>query len=248
MELKLYKWTVKIESCVDNCSWQSWNIVASCWIRTGATSKVQQCRIVMDFGLFLNYCPCWTVVLNNCRWAVPNSVYREQYAWIIVLTSWTVYCDESWSCIIICLVESLHVVLNFLLILTCWWVMRRAKACIDGVMRSLWIVLTRVVNIMLNWSSWYSYVDLACWSLKIALIGLVSFAFGIICNTWNELYGRFNCCMWKTWIFAWMIMEWKPAKQKLRKEIMTLIFAKGRDLCGLFSWFYFFCNFILLFE
>jgi len=32
-----------------------------------------------------------------------------------------------------------------------------------------------------------------------------------------------------------MIMEWKPAKQKLSKEIMALTFAKGRDLFGLFS-------------
>jgi len=40
-------------------------------------------------------------------------------------------------------------------------------------------------------------------------------------------------------MFAWMIVEWKPAKQKLRKEIMALTFAKGRDLCGLFSWFLF---------
>jgi len=30
-------------------------------------------------------------------------------------------------------------------------------------------------------------------------------------------------------------IEWKPAKQKLRKEIMTLTFAKDRDLYGLFS-------------
>ena len=30
-------------------------------------------------------------------------------------------------------------------------------------------------------------------------------------------------------------IELKPAKQKLRKEIMTLTFAKGRDLCGVFS-------------
>ena len=30
-------------------------------------------------------------------------------------------------------------------------------------------------------------------------------------------------------------IEWKPAKQKLRKEIIALTFAKGRDLCGLFS-------------
>ena len=30
-------------------------------------------------------------------------------------------------------------------------------------------------------------------------------------------------------------IEWKPAKQKLRKEIMALTFAKGRDICELFS-------------
>ena len=30
-------------------------------------------------------------------------------------------------------------------------------------------------------------------------------------------------------------IEWKLAKQKLRKEIMALTFAKGRDRCGLFS-------------
>ena len=30
-------------------------------------------------------------------------------------------------------------------------------------------------------------------------------------------------------------IKWNPAKQKLRKEIMALTFAKGRDLCGLFS-------------
>jgi len=28
---------------------------------------------------------------------------------------------------------------------------------------------------------------------------------------------------------------WKPAKYKLRKEIMTLTFTKGRDICGLVS-------------
>jgi len=41
MELKVNKWTVKIESCVDNCCRQSWISAASCWIRTGATSKVE---------------------------------------------------------------------------------------------------------------------------------------------------------------------------------------------------------------
>ena len=40
-------------------------------------------------------------------------------------------------------------------------------------------------------------------------------------------------------MFAWMIMEWKPAKQKLRKEIMTLTFAKGRDFADSFLDFYF---------
>jgi len=37
-----------------------------------------------------------------------------------------------------------------------------------------------------------------------------------------------------------------PAKQKLSKEIMALTFAKGRDLCGLFSQFVFLL-FVILF-
>jgi len=37
MELKVNKWTIKIESCVDNCGQQSWIIAASCWTWTGAT-------------------------------------------------------------------------------------------------------------------------------------------------------------------------------------------------------------------
>jgi len=40
MELNVYKWTVKIVSCVDNFSWQSWIIEASCWSWIGITSKV----------------------------------------------------------------------------------------------------------------------------------------------------------------------------------------------------------------
>jgi len=61
MGLKVKKWTIMIESCVDNCCRQFWIIVASCWTWTGAMSKVKQCWIIMDLGLFLNYCPCWTV-------------------------------------------------------------------------------------------------------------------------------------------------------------------------------------------
>jgi len=64
MELNVYKWTVKIESCIDNFCWQSWIIETSCWIWTGTTSKVKQRWIIMNHGLFLNYCPFWAVFLN----------------------------------------------------------------------------------------------------------------------------------------------------------------------------------------
>jgi len=43
MELNVYKWTIKIESCVDHCYQQSWIIAALCWTWTGTTSKVEQC-------------------------------------------------------------------------------------------------------------------------------------------------------------------------------------------------------------
>jgi len=66
MELNVYKWTVKIESCVDNFCRQSWIIEASCWTWTGIMSKVKQCWIIMNLGQFLNYCPSWTVYLNYC--------------------------------------------------------------------------------------------------------------------------------------------------------------------------------------
>ena len=118
---------IKIESCVDYCCRQPWIIAASRWSWTGDTSKVEQWWIIMVLGLFLNYCALWTVCLNNCSWDVPNSVWwavicHEQFAWIIVVTPSTDCCDESWSCIIICLVELLRAVLNFLLMLTWWWV------------------------------------------------------------------------------------------------------------------------------
>jgi len=64
MELNVYKWTVKIESCVDNFCPQCWIIDASSWTWTGTTSKVKQCWIIMSLGLFLNYCPSWIVFLN----------------------------------------------------------------------------------------------------------------------------------------------------------------------------------------
>jgi len=64
MELKVNKWTIKIASCVDNCCRQSWIIAASCWTWTGTTSKVKQCGLIMNLGIFLNYCPLWIIFLN----------------------------------------------------------------------------------------------------------------------------------------------------------------------------------------
>ena len=113
--------------------------------------------------------------------------------------TWTVYCDESWSCIINYLSESLRALLNLLGIH--WWCLEHF---VRWLQRCIWLILTRWIALViariffLNRSSWTlkGNVDIELHHLLLVFYGHL----GHWIDLWS-LHWTFS-----TWM-AWMIID-----------------------------------------